>query len=87
MCLGIPMQIKAIDGLTARCEARAEYRDVSLLMLQGEPLEPGDYVMVSLGHALQKMTEQEARDAWELYDQILAETEPGPHPRRSPEQN
>jgi len=72
MCLGIPMQVEKIDGLMARCEAKGVFRDVSLLMLQDEPVLPGDYVMVSVGYALQKMTEQEARSAWELYDQILA---------------
>jgi len=72
MCLGIPMQVEKIDDLIARCQARGVFRDVSLLMLQGESVFPGDYVMVSLGYALQKMTEQEARSAWEIYDEMLA---------------
>jgi len=72
MCLGIPMQVRKIDDLMARCEAKGVFRDVSLLMLQDESVVPGDYLMVSLGYALQKMTEQEARSAWDLYDQMLA---------------
>ena len=71
MCLGIPMQIMAIDGYTAHCEARGVVRDVSLFMLQGENLEAGDYIVVHLGDAIQKITAQEARTAWELYDQML----------------
>ena len=71
MCLGIPMQIMAIDGYTAHCEARGVVRDVSLFMLQGENLEAGDYIVVHLGDAIRKITAQEARTAWELYDQML----------------
>lgn len=72
MCLGIPMQIQTIDGFIARCEARGVQRDVSLFMLQDEPLEPGDHVVVHVGYAIQKISPREARSAWELYDQMLA---------------
>lgn len=72
MCLGIPMQIRAIDGYAARCEAKGVERDVSLFMLQHEPLAIGDHVVVHVGYAIQKITPQEARSAWELYDQMLA---------------
>jgi hydrogenase expression/formation protein HypC len=72
MCLGIPMQICEIDGYNARCEARGVERDVSLFMLQHEPLAIGDHVVVHVGYAIQKITPQEARSAWEIYDQMLA---------------
>ena len=72
MCLGIPMQIQEIDGFLARCEAKGVQRDVSLFMLQDEQLEPGDHVVVHVGYAIQKVTPQEARTAWEIYDQMLA---------------
>ena len=72
MCLGIPMQIKEIDGFVARCEAKGVTRELSLFMLQDEAVAPDDYVMVHVGYALQKMTEHEARTAWDVYDQMLA---------------
>lgn len=72
MCLGIPMQIKSIEGFNAHCEAKGVERDVSLFMMQDEPLEPGDFVMVHVGYAIQKMSEEEAHSAWELYDEMLA---------------
>lgn len=78
MCLAIPMRITEIDGYVARCEAKGIERDVSLFLMQGEPLAPGDYVMVHVGYAIQKMSEEEARSAWELYDEMLGlEEEPG----------
>lgn len=71
MCLGIPMQIKAIDGYTANCEAKGVHRDVSLFMMQDAGLQVDDYVVVHVGYAIQKITPQEARTAWELYDRML----------------
>ncbi len=72
MCLGIPMQVQSVDGFLARCEAKGIEREVNLFLLQDEPIQVGDYVMVHVGYALQTMTEQEARSAWELYDEMLA---------------
>lgn len=72
MCLGIPMQIQKIDGFMANCEAKGVTRDVSLFMLQDELLELGDFVVVHVGYAIQKISPLEARTAWELYDQMLA---------------
>jgi len=72
MCLGIPMQIKSIDGYTASCEAKGVRRDVSLFMLQDEDFRTGDFVVVHVGYAIQKITPREARSAWEMYDLMLA---------------
>lgn len=72
MCLGIPMQIKSIDGFTAQCEAKGVTRDVSLFMMQDELPEVDDFVVVHVGYAIQKISPQEAQTAWELYDQMLA---------------
>ena len=72
MCLGIPMQIKQIEGFNARCEAKGVERDVSLFMLQHEPLAEDDFVIVHVGYAIQKVSPEEAATAWEIYDEMLA---------------
>ena len=66
------MQIREINGFQASCEAKGVFRDVSLFMLQDEPLEVSDFIVVHVGYAIQKITPQEAQTAWELYDQMLA---------------
>jgi hydrogenase expression/formation protein HypC len=76
MCLGIPMQICEINGFMATCEAKGVFREVSLFMLQDEPLQVTDFVVVHVGYAIQKITPQEAQTAWELYDQMLAADQP-----------
>ena len=73
MCLGIPMQIKSIEGYTARCEAKGVERDVSLFMMQEEALQVEDFVVVHVGYAIQKISPEEAQTAWEFYDQMLAD--------------
>ncbi len=65
------MQIKSIDGFTARCEAKGVERDVSLFMMQEDKLEPDDFVVVHVGYAIQRISPQDAQTAWELYDQML----------------
>ena len=71
MCLGVPMRVVACEGFTARCEAKGIERSVSLFLLQHESVTPGDHVMVHVGYAIQKMTESEARNTWDLLDEML----------------
>ncbi len=75
MCLGIPMQIVTIDGYTARASAKGVERDVSLFMLQENEVAPGDFVIVHVGYAIQKVSAEDARSSWELFDQILSESD------------
>jgi hydrogenase expression/formation protein HypC len=71
MCLGIPMEVMAVDGYHARCSSQGVEREVSLFLLQDEPVSIGDFVLVHVGYAIQKMSPQEARSAWELYDEMI----------------
>lgn len=72
MCLAVPMQVRTVEEFSCRCEAKGVEREVSLFMLQGETIEPGDYVLVHVGYAIQKVSEEEAASSWELFDQVLA---------------
>jgi hydrogenase expression/formation protein HypC len=72
MCLAVPMQITRVEGFSARCAARGVERDVSLFMLQDEGIVPGDFVLVHVGYAIQKISREDAETTWELFDQILA---------------
>jgi len=71
------MQVEEITGFIARCHARGVEREVSLFMLQDQAIEPGDFVQVQVGYAIQKVSPEEARAAWELFDEILAASGPG----------
>ena len=67
------MQISYIDGFNALCEAKGVQREVSLyLSFREKQVAIGDFVMVHVGYAIQKMNESEARSAWELHEEFLA---------------
>lgn len=72
MCLAVPMKITAIDGFLCTCEARGIEREVSLFMMRDDGLEIGDSILVHVGYAIQKVSEQEAAESWQLFDQMLA---------------
>ena len=84
MCLGIPMQVKRVDGFNAQCEAKGVERDVSLFMLQHEDIAEGDFVVVHVGYAIQKVTREEAETAWDIYDEMIEKAEAVEAARRGP---
>jgi hydrogenase expression/formation protein HypC len=68
------MQVKSIDEFQCLCEARGIERQVSLFMMQGEDIAPGDFVLVHVGYAIQKVSESDAAQSWQLFDEIVGET-------------
>jgi hydrogenase expression/formation protein HypC len=68
MCLGIPAQIVELvdhERGTVRAEVGGVRRTVSVALLDGEPA-PGEWVLVHVGFALQRIDEQEARETLAL---------------------
>jgi hydrogenase expression/formation protein HypC len=66
------MQIQSIDGFLARCTAKGTEREANLFMLQHDRPAVGDFVVVHLGYAIDRVTAAEAAAAWEVYDEMLA---------------
>jgi hydrogenase expression/formation protein HypC len=66
MCLGIPGRLierRSDHPDLARVDVEGVVRDVNLALLQDDPAEPGDWILIHLGFALQKMTESEVAEA------------------------
>ena len=76
MCLGIPGQIVALSNErpdVARVDVQGVVRDISVALLEDSPPGTGDWVMIHLGFALERMTEAEAMDALGLLrDEAMA---------------
>jgi len=72
MCLAVPMKITAIDGTEATCVARGVERRVSLFMMGDGVAGVGSWVLVHVGYALQVISEAEAQETWDLFDQMTA---------------
>ena len=60
MCLAVPLKIQTIDGKRAVGEAGGLSQTVRVDFLP--ELMPGDYVMVHAGFAIQKLTEEQAKE-------------------------
>jgi len=63
MCLGIPGQL--LDAPTshehlARVDVAGVTRVVNIGLLEGEHLQPGDWVLIHVGFAMSKIDEEEA---------------------------
>jgi len=70
MCLGIPGKIVSIapTGL-AEVDFSGVRREVSLMLCP--EVEVGDYVLVHVGFAIQRLDHQEALETLKLFDEFL----------------
>lgn len=57
------MQVLSTEGFVARCNAKGIEREMSFSLLQDQSVVPGEFVVVHVGYAIQKITPQEARSA------------------------
>ena len=73
MCLSIPSKILSIDENNfATVETLGVTRGVSLDLI-GEPLAVGDFVLIHVGFAMQKIDTQSALESLALYRQMADE--------------
>lgn len=68
MCLAIPLKIIKIDGNTAACESLGMTRDVRVDFI-AEP-QVGDYVIVHAGFAIEKLSEKQALEDIEAWEEV-----------------
>lgn len=72
MCLGIPGEVVELmaehpDLALVRVEGVARAVNIGLLREDGElDLQPGDWVLIHVGFALEKIDEQKAKDSLDL---------------------
>jgi hydrogenase expression/formation protein HypC len=73
MCLGIPgevIEILAEHPDLARVDVSGVKRAINIGLLEGESVQPGDWVLIHVGFALSKIDEAEARAAMEFLESI-----------------
>ena len=68
MCLAVPMQVVSIEGLTAKVSAQGIETNVALDLTP--EAAPGDYVIVHAGFAIQRLSEDEARETLQIFERI-----------------
>ncbi|MBP2706523.1 HypC/HybG/HupF family hydrogenase formation chaperone [Microbispora sp. RL4-1S] len=73
MCLGIPGEIVEIEpdrSDLAKVDVSGVRRAINIGLLEGERLEPGDWILIHVGFALSKIDEAEAKAALEFLEGI-----------------
>jgi hydrogenase expression/formation protein HypC len=67
MCLGIPGQVVELvdgfEGQLALVDVVGAQRRVNIGMLDGDRVGPGDWILIHMGFAMERVDEAEARQA------------------------
>ena len=74
MCLAIPAKvIELADGDMATVALEGVKKRSSVALL--EDVTPGDYVLVHVGYAIQKLEPEEAAATWQVLDELFESNE------------
>ena len=77
MCLSIPSKVVSIDENNfAVVETLGVKRGVSLDLIS-EPVNVGDYVLIHVGFAMEKIDVEFALESIKLYEQIVSDMKDG----------
>ncbi len=68
MCLAVPMSVLSVSGDQGRVRSAGVEMDVSLVLV--EDVKPGDYVIVHAGFAIQRLSEEDARETLEIFSRL-----------------
>jgi hydrogenase expression/formation protein HypC len=68
MCLGIPAKILEIAGDVAKVDFGGITREVDISLVEANI---DDYVIIHAGFAIQVLSEEDAKETLEMFDQIL----------------
>ncbi len=71
MCVGVPMKMIEINYPSGIAEAKGVKRNIGLQLLPEEEIRIGDYVIVHVGFAIEKLDKKQADEIWKALDEIL----------------
>ena len=73
MCLSIPSRVVKISEDKTMCtvDTMGVQRDANLMMMSGENVNIGDYVLLHIGFVMNKIDEKEALASIKTYKDIL----------------
>lgn len=71
MCVGVPMKIVEINYPSGTAEAKGVTRNIGLQLLPENEVQIGDYVIVHVGFAIEKLDKKQADEIWNLLDEML----------------
>jgi hydrogenase expression/formation protein HypC len=71
MCLGVPMKIISRDGDNIVAEVDGVQKEASIMLL-GEEVTVGDYVIVHAGFAISRLDEEYAEETIRMMKEIYS---------------
>ena len=75
MCLSIPSKIvEILEDNYAVVDTMGVKRKISLDLMP-EPVDIGDYVLIHVGYAMTKMSEEDALESIKVYEEIIEKLE------------
>lgn len=84
MCLGIPGRVvKVLDGnagMLALVDVLGAQRPINLGMLEDMDVEPGEWVLIHMGFALERVSKAKADEAMSGLEMMGRERDPGDEP-------
>lgn len=72
MCVAVPMRVVSIDGDNVVAETDGVSRSASLMIL-GDEVQVGDYLIIHAGFAISRLDEEEARETIRLMKEVFTE--------------
>ena len=72
MCLALPGKVLSVDGEWGQVDFGGVVRKVNVFLASAEP---GDWVMVHAGFAIEKMDEEEAMETLQLWKEVMEHEE------------
>jgi hydrogenase expression/formation protein HypC len=73
VCLAVPAEVKRLDGEYAEVDYGGAKSRVNISLVEG--VSEGDYVIVHVGYAIQRLTKEEAEETLRVWEELL-EAEP-----------
>ncbi len=73
MCLSIPSKVVKIaeDKSSCTVDTMGVERDASLMMMEEDDIEIGDFVLLHIGFVMNKIDEVSAQESLDTYQEIL----------------
>jgi hydrogenase expression/formation protein HypC len=70
MCLGVPGEVRSVDGIRATVDFWGVEKEVRLDTVDA-PVEPGDYVLNHVGFAIRRIPDEEIDETMALYESFM----------------
>lgn len=68
MCLAVPGKIESFEGVKAKVDFGGVKREVDISLIQDAKI--GEYVLVHVGFAIQRIDEKTAKETYRLLEQF-----------------